>query len=249
MKARISGQFASEVPRDALDRSERLAIGYLETELALREQGVRQTIVVFGGTRVCEQGTELDSDKPDYYGMARQFGAIVGRSGRGPADCRLTLVTGGGPGIMEAANRGAYDVGAKSIGLNIKLPNEQFANPYVSEELCFHFRYFAIRKLHFMLRAKALVVFPGGFGTLDELFETLNLVQSGKIKPLPVVLVGEQFWRGVFQPEILVSEGVIDPEDLDLFWFVDTAEQAWNSILDWHREVGVPLLCDTNVCS
>ncbi len=244
MKGKLFDQVAAGAPRDALERSERLALGYLETELALREHGVSQTIVVFGGTRVREPDTALVSDRPDYYGIARQFGAIVGRSGRGPGDCRLTLMTGGGPGIMEAANRGANDVGAKSIGLNIKLPNEQFPNPYVSEELCFDFRYFAVRKLHFVLRAKALVVFPGGFGTLDELFETLNLVQTGKIEPLPVVLVGEQFWRAVFQPEILVSEHVIDPEDLDLFWFVETAEQAWSSILNWHREAGTPLLCE-----
>jgi len=241
-------QLASGAPLDAVDRSERLAFGYLETELALREQGVQQTIVVFGGTRVRESDADSDSSKPDYYRLARQFGAIVGRSGQGPADCRLTLVTGGGPGIMEAANRGASDVGAKSIGLNITLPNEQFPNPYITKELSFDFRYFAVRKLHFVLRAKALVVFPGGFGTLDELFETLNLVQSGKIKALPVVLVCERFWRGVFDPEFLVSEGVLDSEAIDLFWFVETAEQAWDSIVNWHREAGVPLLCDNEAC-
>jgi hypothetical protein len=235
---------ATWAPPDAVRRAERLALGYLEPELILREQGIHQTIVVFGGTRIREQGKAPPNGKPDYYGLAREFGAIVGRSGQGPEDCRLTLMTGGGPGIMEAANRGASDVGAKSIGLNIRLSHEQFPNPYITKELCFNFRYFAIRKLHFMLRAKALVVFPGGFGTLDELFQTLNLVQSRKIQPLPVVLVGEQFWRGVFDPEFLVSEGVIDPEDRELFSYVETAEQAWGSILEWHREAGSPLMCD-----
>jgi uncharacterized protein (TIGR00730 family) len=238
---------AAAAPTDAVHRGERLALGYLEPELVLREQGIHQTIVVFGGTRICEPGIATPAGKPDYYGLAREFGAIVGRSGHGPADCRLTLMTGGGPGIMEAANRGASDVGAKSIGLNIKLPHEQFPNQYITKELCFNFRYFAIRKLHFMLRARALVVFPGGFGTLDELFETLNLMQSRKIGPLPVVLVSEQFWRGVFDPEFLVSEGVIDPEDRELFWYVETAKQAWDSILRWHRDTGSPLMCDIKV--
>jgi uncharacterized protein (TIGR00730 family) len=177
-------RLVSGAPRDAVDRSERLALGYLSTELMLREQGVQQTIVVFGGTQVHEPNFEKPGDKPDYYRIAREFGAIVGRSGRGPDDCRLTLMTGGGPGIMEAANRGASDVGAKSIGLNIKLPSEQFPNPYITKELSFDFHYFAVRKLHFVLRAKALVVFPGGFGTLDELFETLNLIKTGKVNPL-----------------------------------------------------------------
>jgi len=241
-------QLASGAPRDAVKRSERLAHGYLATELMLREQGVQQTIVVFGGTQVIERNVEVTADKPDYYGIAREFGAIVGRSGHGPDDCRLTLMTGGGPGIMEAANRGASDVGAKSIGLNIRLPSEQFPNPYITKELSFDFHYFAVRKLHFVLRAKALVVFPGGFGTLDELFETLNLVKTGKVRPLPIVLVGEQFWRRVFDPAFLVAEGVIDPEDCDLFWFVETAEQAWSSILNWHRAAGMPLLCETELC-
>jgi len=238
---------AAAAPTDAVDRGERLALGYLEPELVLREQDIQQTIVVFGGTRIREPGIEGSAGKPDYYGLAREFGAIVGRSGHGPTDCRLTLMTGGGPGIMEAANRGASDVGAKSIGLNIRLPHEQLPNQYITKELCFNFRYFAIRKLHFMLRAKALVVFPGGFGTLDELFETLNLMQCRKIRLLPVVLVGEQFWRGVFDPEFLVSEGVIDPEDRELFWYVETAKQAWDGILQWHRDTGVPLMCDIEV--
>jgi hypothetical protein len=155
-------------------------------------------------------------------------------------------MTGGGPGMMEAANRGAFDVGAKSIGLNITLPHEQYPNPYISEELCFSVRYFAIRKLHFLLRAKALVVFPGGFGTLDELFETLNLVQSRKIKPLPVILVGEQYWRQVVDPEFLMQEGVIDPEDRDLFWYAETAQEIWDQICQWHRKAGTSLIFDAD---
>ena len=252
-------------------RGTRLELDYLKPEQHLRKQGVEQTIVVFGGTRIPEPDaakrtvealkSALESD-PDnsalrarlqiaervmsntrYYEVAREFGAIVGNSGKGPEDCRVTLMTGGGPGMMEAANRGAFDVGAKSIGLNIMLPHEQYPNPYISGELCFTVRYFAIRKLHFLMRAKALVVFPGGYGTLDELFETLNLVQSGKITPLPIILVGEEFWKRVFDPDFLVQEGVIDPEDRDLFWYAETAGQTWNGICQWHINAGTPLLC------
>jgi uncharacterized protein (TIGR00730 family) len=150
-------------------------------------------------------------------------------------------VTGGGPGIMEAANRGAHDVGAKSVGLNITLPHEQFPNPYITPELCFQFRYFALRKLHFMLRARALVAFPGGYGTLDELFETLCLIQTRKVEPLPVVLVGEQYWRRVFDAEFLAAEGVIDPEDVELFRFAETADEIWKGICAWYEEAGAPL--------
>jgi len=151
-------------------------------------------------------------------------------------------MTGGGPGIMEAANRGAHDVGAESIGLNITLPNEQFPNPYVTPELCFSFHYFAMRKLHFLMRARALVAFPGGYGTLDELFEVLSLAQTRKIAPVPVILVGESYWRRAFDPDFLVGEGVIDPEDRDLFWFVESAEDAWRDILSWYETIGRPLL-------
>jgi uncharacterized protein (TIGR00730 family) len=253
-------------------RGIRLELDYLKAELNLRKHGIHQTIVVFGGTRIPEPAeanrnivqlqnalneqprdaliaerlkiAERVQAKSHNYSIAREFGAIVGRSGTGPGDCRVTLMTGGGPGIMEAANRGAFEVGAKSIGLNIALPHEQFPNPYVSKELCFSLRYFAIRKLHFLLRAGALVVFPGGFGTLDELFETLTLMQTRKIRPLPVVLVGEQYWRKVFDPEFLISEGVIDPEDRDLFWYAESAQEIWSQVIEWHRRVGCPLACD-----
>jgi len=248
----------------------RLQLDYLKPELLLSENGVRATIVVFGGTRIAEPAearrrlasarTALAENPGDsalthrlavaerllassrYYDVARDLGRIVGRSGEGPLDSRLVIVTGGGPGIMEAANRGAHDVGAKSVGLNITLPHEQFPNPYISPELCFQFRYFALRKLHFLLRARALVAFPGGYGTLDELFETLCLVQTRTVEPLPVVLVGEEYWRRAFDVSFLAAEGVIDPEDAELFWFAETADDIWDGICGWYRELGRPLV-------
>jgi hypothetical protein len=176
--------------------------------------------------------------KSHYYDVAREFGRLVGNSGPGSQRHDLVIMTGGGPGIMEAANRGAYDVGAKSIGLNIRLPREQYPNPYITPELCLRFHYFALRKLHFLLRAKALVAFPGGYGTLDEMFETLTLVQTRTIKPVPVVLVGERYWRQAFNVDFLVDEGVIDPEDRELFWFAETAQEIWDGIQHWHRVNG-----------
>jgi uncharacterized protein (TIGR00730 family) len=180
--------------------------------------------------------------KSRYYEIAREFGRLVAESGDGPEDCRIVVVTGGGPGVMEAANRGAHDAGAKTVGLNIDLPHEQYPNPYVTPELCFRFHYFALRKLHFLLRARALVAFPGGLGTLDELFETLTLIQTRKIEPMPVVLVGQEYWRRVFDIDYLLEEGVIDAEDLDLFWFAEEAAEAWEGILSWYTSVGRPLI-------
>lgn len=253
-------------------RGVRLELDYLKTELLLRRHGVEKTIVVFGSTRIVEPAeaerrvkelkqalarqpadnglcarlavAERLLAKSVYYNIAREFGRLVGLSGNGPDDCRLTIMTGGGPGIMEAANRGAFDVTAKSIGLNITLPYEQFPNPYVSPELCFSVRYFAVRKLHFLLRAKALVIFPGGFGTQDELFEVLALVQTRKVAPLPVILVGSDYWRRVIDIDFLVDEGVIDQEDRDLFWYAETARETWDGIADWYDKAGEPLLCD-----
>lgn len=247
-------------------RSLRLQIEYLKPQLLMLDEGVKSTIVAFGGTRIVEpqvaqhrieKAKRAVAEQPDdsllarrlaiaervlakssYYDVARQLGRLIGESGDGPEDHRLLVVTGGGPGIMEAANRGAFDVGAHSIGLNITLPHEQFPNPYITPELCFQFRYFALRKLHFMLRAKALVAFPGGYGTLDELFEALCLIQTRTVEPLPVVLVGEAFWRGVFDAEYLAAEGVIDLEDVELFWFAETAEEIWDGILDWYDAAG-----------
>ncbi len=255
--------------RDEL-RATRLQLEFLKVELLLQEFGVCGTIVVFGGTRIPEPAAarrrveaaraamarrpgdeaarrelvvaERVLDKSRYYEVAREFGRLVGCFGAGPQDGRLTLATGGGPGLMEAANRGADDVGARSIGYNITLPTEQFPNPYITPGLCFQFRYFALRKMHFLLRARALVAFPGGYGTLDELFETLCLVQTRTIEPLPIVLVGEAWWRRVFDAAFLVSEGVIAPEDAELFGYADTAPAIWSGIQGWYREAGRPLL-------
>ena len=249
--------------RDEL-RPTRLQLEFLKPELTLEEFGIRGTIVVFGGTRIIEPAAarlkvdrarkalaehpripELEHRldvaerilaKSHYYDVARELGRIVGRAVNSQEECRLAIVTGGGPGLMEAANRGAYDVGSKSIGLNISLPQEQFPNPYITPELCFQFRYFGLRKMHFLLRAKAMVGFPGGYGTIDEIFETLCLIQTRKIKPVPVILVGEEYWRRAFDVEFLATEGTIDPEDAELFNFAETAEQIWKIITDWYEQ-------------
>jgi len=251
-------------------RGIRLQLDFLKTEALLGERQIAHTIVVFGSTRICEPHTARQtvdsiaaalSSNPDdeglqrrlksakriveksrYYEMARRFGKLVGTASEKTIGGRIVVMTGGGPGIMEAANRGAHDAGAESIGLNIALPKEQYPNPYVTPELCFRFHYFAMRKLHFVMRARALVAFPGGYGTLDELFEVLSLAQTRKIAPVPVVLVGESYWRRAFDPDFLVDEGVIDPEDRDLFWFAESAEEAWHGILNWYEAAGRPLL-------
>jgi len=250
-------------------RGVRLQVDYFKPELLLEHHGVLHTVVVFGSTRIKEPAAarrkveqlrcalaadpanadllrrlavaERIEAKSHYYDVARELGRLVGNAGGGPDDCRVVVVTGGGPGMMEAANRGAYDVGAKSIGLNITLPHEQYPNPYITPDLCFRFHYFAMRKLHFLMRAKALVAFPGGYGTFDELFETLTLVQTRKIKPVPVVLVGEQYWRHAFDIDFLVDEGAIEAEDRELFWFAETAQEIWDGILRWHEINGEPL--------
>jgi uncharacterized protein (TIGR00730 family) len=165
----------------------------------------------------------------------------VAESGEGSLDNRMVVITGGGPGIMEAANRGAFEAGAKSIGLNIDLPLEQYPNPYISPELCFRFRYFALRKMHFLRRARALVAFPGGFGTMDELFETLTLIQTRTIMPVPVVLINRDYWQRAVDFDFLLDEGVIDDEDRDIFWYAETAQEAWQGILNWHEQSGEPL--------
>lgn len=251
-------------------RPARLELEYLKAELIHNEQGIESTIAVFGGTRVIEKQAaerklaaatkalaantgdallqrkvriaERQLAKAGYYDVAREFGRLVSQTCQLDGHCEFVVVTGGGPGIMEAANRGAADVGAKSIGLNITLPHEQFPNPYISPELCFQFRYFAIRKMHFLMRAKALVAFPGGFGTLDELFETLTLLQTRCTPSIPVVLVGEEFWRGTFNADHLADEGVIAPEDVDLFTFCETAPEIWEHIVGWWKDQGEDLL-------
>ncbi len=215
-------------------RGVRLQLDYLKAEVMMRKEGIAHTIVVFGSARTMEDNL--------YYHEARTFGRLVGQSGKSPEDCHLTLMTGGGPGIMEAANRGAQDVGAKSIGLNIELPHEQFPNPYITPELCFQFRYFAIRKLHFLQRAKALVVFPGGFGTLDELFEILTLIQTKKSPSIPVILIDETYWNRVIDFKFLEEEGAISSSDLAMLTYANSAQEAWNKIILWHEDKRTPLV-------
>jgi len=255
-------------------RGVRLQLDYLKAEVKMREQGIQHTIVVFGSARIVEfdeamknlkkaekkleespqnsiylkglRKAESLAHKSIYYDEARKFGQFVGKSGKGPSDCHVTLMTGGGPGIMEAANRGALDVGAKSIGLNIELAHEQFPNPYITPELCFQFRYFAIRKLHFMQRAKALVIFPGGFGTLDELFDILTLIQTNKSPAIPIILFGKEYWEKVIDFKFLEEEDVIETKDLDIITYVDSAEEAWENILQWHEKNKTPLF--SNAC-
>jgi uncharacterized protein (TIGR00730 family) len=250
-------------------RGVRLQIEYLKPETLLQKHAIRDTVVVYGSTRIPEPATarrsvedlrrELETDPYDavlirklavaermlaksrYYEIAREFGRLVGSSRDNGSRSTLAITTGGGPGIMEAANRGAFEVGAKSVGLNISLPHEQYPNPYVTPDLCFRFHYFALRKMHLLLRAKALVAFPGGFGTLDELFEVLTLVQTRKIKPVPIVLVGEEYWRRAFDVGFLADEGAIDAEDRELFWFAETAQEIWDGILHWYEASGAPL--------
>ena len=266
---RQADQDVSFLNRDET-RGVRLQIDYQKPEILLGQHGIRHTIVVFGSTRIQEPAAarfkvdslrkQLASDpdneklqrdlavaervlaKSRYYEVAQEFGRLVGKAGQASGDGQLVIMTGGGPGIMEAANRGAYDVHSKSIGLNINLPHEQYPNPYITPELCFRFHYFALRKLHFLLRTRALVAFPGGYGTFDELFETLTLVQTRKIKPVPIVLVGEDYWRQAFNVDFLVDEGVIDEEDRELFWFAETAQDIWDGILHWHEANGEPLI-------
>ena len=243
-------------------RPVRLHLEYLKAEVTMQKMGVKQTIVVFGGARIkepksalkklekIEKKVEADPDNEKllhslraaermvelsrFYKDARKLGRMVGNAGDGPEDNRVIMMTGGGPGVMEAANRGAYDVGAKSIGLNIQLPYEQYPNPYICPELIFQFHYFAIRKLHFLKRAHALVAYPGGFGTLDELFELLTLIQTHKSPEMPVVLVGKAYWERLLNWEMLVDMGAIAPEDLELFKIVDNAQEAWDYIIQWH---------------
>ncbi|MDH3892654.1 MAG: TIGR00730 family Rossman fold protein [candidate division Zixibacteria bacterium] len=239
-------------------RPVRLQMELMKPEILLQDQKIKSTLVVFGGTRIVEPkdakaGVKTaearlrrkPSDgtlkrklhiaknilaKSRFYDEAREFGRLVSEENRPNHENEYVIVTGGGPGVMEAANRGAFDVGAKTVGMNITLPEEQEPNPYITPELCFKFHYFAIRKMHFMLRAKALVAFPGGYGTLDELFEALTLVQTEKVAPLPIVLFGEEYWRSLIDFEFLVRQGTIAPEDIELFVYADKAVDAWNYI-------------------
>ena len=235
-------------------RPVRLQLELAKPEQALRDEGIGSTVVVFGSARVADaetaeawlaalgRGNDEDPGNPavgralrlarrrvaqaHHYEQARRFAQLISLRFQQQERKDFVVVTGGGPGIMEAANRGAYEVGARSIGLNITLPHEQGPNPWISPELAFRFRYFAMRKMHFLMHARGLVAFPGGYGTLDELFEVLTLVQTGKISPIPVVLVGREFWSRAVNFDYLVDEGYIEPKDSALFTCVDDAEEV-----------------------
>ncbi len=240
----------------------RFQLELLKPDLILEEHGIDSTVVVFGSARVpnhedaesAMQAAEaaLTGDPENHelkralaisrrlathargYAAARRFGQLAAEFSKANPGRELTIITGGGPGIMEAANRGASESGAQTVGLNIVLPHEQAPNPYLTPELSFQFYYFALRKMHFLMRARALVAFPGGFGTLDELFETLCLIQTGKSRRMPVLLYDSAFWTRLINFEMLVEEGMISPADLDLFQFVDDADEAFQIVADYH---------------
>jgi len=251
-------------------RGNRLHVDYLKAELGLREHGIAHSVVVFGSTRIPDPAAALQAlekareelkrnpqdpallrraktqerivEKSRYYTVAQEFSGGFGDQSSRRENDRIAIVTGGGPGVMEAANRGAYLAKGKSVGLNITLPKEQRPNPYLTPGLCFRFHYFALRKLHFMHRARALVAFPGGFGTFDELFEALTLVQTGKIKPLPIILVGKSYWTQAVNFDFLVDEGVITLEDVDLFTYAETAKDIREHIAQWYLRKGEPFI-------
>jgi uncharacterized protein (TIGR00730 family) len=237
-------------------RGIRFQLEMLKPDLAQAEAGIEHTVVVFGSARFVDRATaqsQLEAAQKsghaqelakaqalvrnaEHYENARVFAQLVARTCSClPDDEKLYICTGGGPGIMEAANRGAQEAGAPSVALNIALPHEQHPNPYVTPELSFKFHYFALRKMHFMMRAKALVAFPGGFGTLDELFEVMTLVQTRKARPVPILLFGTSFWKGLINMEVLIEEGTISASDLQLFHYVDTPEDAWQAICKFYQ--------------
>ena len=222
-------------------RPVRLQLELLKAEVTLTERGIRSTVVMFGGARLPEPGGEAWAAKNEtqkknllknakYYEEARKFAQLCSQHSAASYYREFVIVTGGGPGVMEAGNRGASEVGAPSIGLNIVLPHEQAPNAYVTPELCFNFHYFAIRKMHFVMRAKAVVVFPGGFGTLDEFFETLTLIQTGRMERVPVILFGKEFWRHAINLDYLAEQGTISPGDQDIIDYAETADDAWGVI-------------------
>lgn len=239
-------------------RHVRLQLEYLKPQLVMEQHQVKATVVVFGSARfvspqqaqqlLTQAKSELAQSPADpelqqqlklaerqlknsaYYQAAAEFARLVTEHSHSCPDSSLMIISGGGPGVMEAANKGAYEAGGQSIGLNIVLPHEQKPNPYITPEFCFRFHYFAIRKMHFLQRARALVAFPGGFGTLDELFETLTLLQTGKATTVPVILYDKSFWTRLINFDLLVEEGLIKAEDMQLIQFVDTPELAWQAI-------------------
>jgi uncharacterized protein (TIGR00730 family) len=237
-------------------RGIRFQLEMLKPDMEQLAQGIENTIVVFGSARFpapeqAEEALKLARESGDakamalaerhvrnavYYEQARQFGRLVAaHSKKRPPAEQLFICTGGGPGIMEAANRGAHEMDVPTVGLNIALPHEQSSNPYVTPSLSFKFHYFALRKMHFMMRAKALVAFPGGFGTLDELFEVITLVQTRKAKPVPIILFGSSYWKRLLNFDVLIEEGAISPDDLKLFEYVDDPQVAWDAIKTFYQ--------------
>jgi uncharacterized protein (TIGR00730 family) len=244
-------------------RPVRFQLELLKPQLLLDEADIESTFVFYGSARIPEPGkadalietagtdrqraiAERLKAKSHFYEEARALARIAGRVGRDASGKKqFVVVSGGGPSIMEAANRGAQDVGAESVGLNIVLPHEQLPNPYVTPGLSFQFHYFALRKMHFLLRARAVAIFPGGFGTFDESFELLTLIQTGKIKPMPILFFGEDYWRRVINFDALVEEGVVSPNDLELFKFVETADEAWSHVCAHYADSQPELDCAT----
>ncbi|HEX6961801.1 MAG TPA: TIGR00730 family Rossman fold protein [Lacipirellula sp.] len=248
-------------------RPVRMQLELDKAETVLRENGIRSTVVIFGGTQIVPRDiaqarlnvakqnlkrhpsdakakrdvarAESIVAKSHYYDEAYKFGKLVSdyctSDDEATDKCDLVVMTGGGPGVMEAANRGAFEIGAQSVGLNIVLPHEQEPNPYITPELCLQFHYFAMRKFHFILRAAALVIFPGGFGTLDELFEVLTLRQTGRMQEIPVIMYGSEYWNRIIDFQALADEGVIADDHLKLLHYVDSPEAAWKIIVDFHR--------------
>ncbi len=220
-------------------RPVRLQLELLKPELEMNEAGINSTIALFGGARIPEPSkagdarTKTLADLSRYYDEARKFARIMTEHSLKSGGAENVIVTGGGPGVMEAGNRGAADAGGRSVGLNIVLPHEQAPNAYVTPELCFNFHYFAIRKMHFLMRARAVCVFPGGFGTLDEMFESLTLIQTGRMRQIPFLLFGGEFWKRIINWDALADAGTISDEDLKLFRFVETAEDAVEAIETW----------------
>ena len=240
----------------------RLELELLKPEMLLEERGIKSTTVVFGGTQVISReqaektmavakaAMEKDPEaneskrlmiraervmaKSRLYEECREFSRIVTEHAKKADDGEFIIKTGGGPGIMEAGNRGAFEAGGESIGLNIELPFEQEPNSYITPGLCFQFNYFAVRKMHFLLRAKALVCFPGGFGTLDELFTALTLRQTGRMQDVPIILYSKEYWNGILNLQFLADEGVIQDRHLELFQFCESPEETWKVITDFH---------------
>ena len=220
-------------------RAVRLQLELLKPQMIMDARGIRSTVVMFGGARIPSPADKASARTPmlaelsRYYDEARRFARLMTERSMDSYGAENVICTGGGPGVMEAGNLGAHEAGGASIGLSIVLPHEQAPNEYVTPDLCFNFHYFAIRKMHFLMRAKAVTVFPGGFGTMDEMFETLTLIQTGRMRPVPFILFGREFWHKVIDWQALAEAGTISPEDLELISFVETADEAVRIIDDW----------------